>query len=162
MLKLRSVAALILILVSSQVCFADDGAKIVGVWKLISFEVEIQATGQKEFVMGKNPTGYAIFTSEGRVWFVLTGEGRKSPKTIQDRAKLLDSLVAYTGTYHLEGDTWITRIDVAWNPGWVGTEQKRFFKVEGDRLSVLTPWRIMPNFPEKGMTRNINIFERVR
>jgi len=162
MFRLRSVAALILILISSQVCFADDDAKIVGVWKLISFQVEIQATGQKEFVMGKNPTGYAIFTSEGRVWFVLTGEGRKPPKTIQDRAELLDSLVAYTGTYRLEGDTWITKVEVAWSPAFVGTEQKRFFKVEGDRLSVLTPWRIMPNFPEKGMTRNINIFERVR
>ena len=139
-----------------------DLLKVVGAWKLVSFEVETQATGQKEFVMGKNPTGYAVFTPEGRVRFVLTGEGRKPPKTVQDRADLLDTLVAYTGTYRIEGDNWITRVEVAWNPAWVGTEQKRLFKVEGDRLSVLTPWRVMPNFPEKGMTRNINVFERVK
>src|SRR5207249_6818262 len=41
---------------------------------------------------------------------------------------LLNTLVAYTGTYRLEGDEWITNVDVAWNPEWVGTEQKRFFK----------------------------------
>ena len=68
-----------------------DLLKVVGAWKLVSFEVETQATGQKEFVMGKNPTGYAVFTPEGRVRFVLTGEGRKPPKTVQDRADLLDS-----------------------------------------------------------------------
>jgi hypothetical protein len=112
--------------------------------------------------MGKNPTGYVIFTPEGRVWFVLTGEGRKPAKTVEERAALLDSLVAYTGTYRIEGDKWITSVEIAWNPAWVGTEQARSFKVEGDRLSVLTPWRIMPNWAEKGMTRSIITFEQVK
>jgi hypothetical protein len=71
-------------------------------------------------------------------------------------------LVAYTGKYRLEGDKWITSVDVAWNPAWVGTEQSRNFKVEGNRLKVLTPWRIMPNWADKGMTRSINTFELVK
>jgi hypothetical protein len=57
-------------------------------------------------------------------------------------------------------DRWITKVDVAWNPEWVGTEQARTFKVQGDRLQVLTPWRVMPNWPEKGMQRSIVTFER--
>ena len=112
--------------------------------------------------MGRNPTGYVIFTPEGRVFFVLTGEGRKAAKTVQERADLLSSLVAYTGTYRLEGDQWITKVEVAWNPEWIGTEQRRFFKVEGERLQVHTPWRVMPNWPEKGMTRSIITFERAK
>jgi hypothetical protein len=48
--------------------------------------------------------------------FVLTGEGRKPPQNVQDRADLLNSMVAYTGMYRLEGDKWITKVDVAWNP----------------------------------------------
>ena len=112
--------------------------------------------------MGQKPTGYVIFTAEGRVFFVLTGEGRKPGKTDQERATLLGSLVAYTGTYRLEGDKWITSVEVAWNPEWVGTEQSRSYKVDGDRLQVLTPWRVMPNWPEKGMTRSIVTFERSR
>jgi len=112
--------------------------------------------------MGQNPTGYVIFTPEGRVWFVLTGEGRKPAKTIEDRTELLNTLVAYTGMYRVEGDKWITKVDVAWNPEWVGTEQARSFKVEGDRLQVLTPWRVMPNWPGKGMTRSIVTFERAK
>jgi len=73
--------------------------------------------------MGKHPSGYVIFTPEARVFFVLTGEGRKPAKTAEEKAELLNSLVAYTGTYRVEGDNWITSVEVAWNPAWVGTEQ---------------------------------------
>ena len=47
--------------------FAGDGDKVVGTWKLVSYEVEVQATGQKGPVMGEKPTGYATFLPEGRV-----------------------------------------------------------------------------------------------
>ena len=82
--------------------------------------------------------------------FVLTGEGRKAAKTVQDRAELLNSLVAYTGMYRVEGGKWITKVDVAWNPEWIGTEQIRSFTVDGKRLRVAAPWGIRPNWPEKG------------
>jgi Lipocalin-like domain len=139
-----------------------DGTKILGVWKLVSFEAEIQATGQKEPVMGQNPTGYAVFTPEGRAFFILTGEGRQPAKTVEERADLLKTLVAYTGTYRLEGDEWITEVDVAWNPECVGTEQKRFFKLEGNRLQVVTTWGVHPNWPDKGTTRRILTFEKAK
>jgi hypothetical protein len=162
MVKLRRLVVLVIFVILTQPLFAQDHLQVHGVWRLVSYEIEIQATGQKEPVMGNNPTGYVIFTPEGRVWFVLTGEGRKPAKTVQERADLLDSLVAYTGTYRMEGDKWITQVEVAWNPAWVGTEQARSFKVDGERLSVLTPWRVMPNWAEKGMTRSIVTFERVK
>jgi Lipocalin-like domain len=146
----------------AQPSFADDRSTVVGLWKLASYEVEIQATGQKAPVMGQNPTGYASFLPEGRVFFILTGEARKPAKTDQERADLLGTLVAYTGTYRIEGDKWITNVEVAWNPEWVGTEQARSFKIDGDRLQVLTPWRVMPNWADKGMTRSIVTFERAK
>jgi hypothetical protein len=74
----------------------------------------------------------------------------------------LSTLVAYTGTYRLDGDKWTTSVEVAWNPEWVGTEQVRSFKIEGERLQVLTPWRVMPNWADKGMSRSIVTFERSR
>ena len=162
MFKFKWLVVLVLLVIAGQPSFSDDRAPVHGVWKLVSYEVEIQATSQKELPLGKNPTGYVIFTPEGRVFFILTGEGRRAAKTDQERADLLSSLLAYTGKYRLEGDTWITKVDVAWNPEWVGTEQKRFFKIDGSYLQVLTPWRVMPNWPEKGMTRSIVTFERVK
>jgi predicted acetyltransferase len=145
-----------------QPSLADDSSKLLGIWKLVSFEVEIQATGQKEPVWGQKPTGYVIFSPEGRAFFILTGEGRKPAKTAQERANLLNSLISYTGMYRIEGNKWITKVDVAWSPEFVDTEQARFFKIDGDRLQVLTTWIIHPNWPEKGMVRRILTFERVK
>jgi hypothetical protein len=154
--------AILLAGIPTQPSFGEDGSPIVGTWRLLSYVVEVQATGEKLPAMGEKPGGYVTFLPEGRVFFVLTGDGRKPAKTEHDRAELLNSLVAYTGTYSTEGSTWTTSVDVAWNPEWVGTRQVRSFRVEGDRLEVLTPWRTMPNWPDKGMTRSIVSFERAR
>lgn len=119
-------------LASAQAAAAEDSQQVIGFWKLVSYVVEIQATGQIEPIIGQHPTGYVNFSPEGRVMFILTGEGRKPAKTVEERADLLSTLVAYTGTYRIEGDRWITKVDVAWNPEWVGTEQARKFKIEGN------------------------------
>jgi lipocalin-like protein len=162
MLKAKLLVVLVLLVIAAHPVFADEGAKVQGLWKLVSYEVEVQATGQKEMVMGQNPTGYVMFTPEGRVFFIFTGEGRKPAKTVQEKADLLSTLVAYTGTYRIEGDKWITKVEVAWNPEWVGTEQTRSFKIDGNRLKITTPWRIMPNWPDKGMQRSIVTLERAK
>jgi len=158
----KSLCLAALVCLVAQPGFASEAKNIVGSWKLVSYVVEIQATGQIEPVMGQKPTGYVNFSPEGRVWFVLTAEGRKPAKTAEERAQLLSTLVAYTGAYRVEGDKWITKVDVAWNPEWLGTEQTRTFKLEGERLQVLTPWRIMPNWADKGMQRSVISFERVK
>ena len=162
MFKLRWIAILVLVLIAVQPSLADDRAQVHGVWKLISFEREFKSTGEKEPLLGKNPTGYAIFTSEGRAMFVLTPEGRKGPKTDRDRADLLKSMYAYTGTYRFEADKLIIKPDVSWNPEWIGTEQERFFKIDGDRLQIINMWHMPPNTPDKGMWRGIITWERVK
>ncbi len=139
----------------------NQASHIVGTWRLLSYEIEIQSSGQKEAVFGSQPTGYAHFSPAGRVMFVLTADGRKAAQTVEQKAQLLASLVAYSGRYRIEADKWITQVDVAWNPEWVGTEQSRQFVIEGNRLQVLTPWRLMPNWAAKGQTRSIVSFERV-
>ena len=111
--------------------------------------------------MGDNPSGYVIFTPEGRLSFTLTAEGRQPAESMADRAALQSSLIAYTGTYKLEKNRLMTQVDVAWNPEWVGTEQTRFFSISDNQLlTVHTPWRVMPNWPERGLTRSIVRFKR--
>jgi len=162
MVKFKWLVILVLFLIAVRPSFADDRAKILGIWKLISFETEFQATGERIPTLGKNPTGYIIFTPEGRMMTVITGEGRIAPKTDQDRGDLFKSLFAYTGMYRLEGDKLISKVDVAWNPAWVGTEQVRFFKFDGDRLHVMASWVQSTTRPEKGMARGIITFERAK
>ena len=135
---------------------------LTGLWKLVSYEVEVRADGRKQPVMGEHPTGYAYFTPEPRVFFLLTGEGRKPAETDAERAALMKTLVSYTGKVTLSGDQWTTKIDTAWDPKWVGSDQTRTFTVEGSRLRVLTPWRVMPNWADQGEIRSIVTFERAK
>lgn len=151
-----------LLFVAVPPCAAGDGRKLHGIWKLLSSEAEIQTTGRKEPVMGKGATGFAIFSPQGRAFIILTGEGRKPAKNDHDLASLMNSLISYTGMYRVEGNTWITKVDVAWSPELVGTEQARTFRVDGDRLEVTTPWAVHPNWPGKGTLRGVLTFERVK
>ena len=159
MSRIKLFVVLFLFLVAAQPSFADDCAKLVGNWRLVSYEVEFQSTGEHEPVFGKNPTGYIIFTPEGRFMTVLTGDGRKSPATDQDRAELLKSMFAYTGMYRVEDDKFIVKVDVSWYPDWVGTDQIRFFRFDGNRLHVIAAWMQYPRLG-RGMARGILMFER--
>ncbi len=142
-------------------CVAEDRAAIVGIWRLVSFEREYQVTGEREYPMGKSPTGYILFLPEGRMAVVITAEGRKAPSTDQDRVGLFNSLVAYTGPYRVDGDKWITTVDVSANPAWVGTEQTRSFQIisASDRLQETSPW--LPR-PDNRMARAVITYERVK
>ena len=124
---------------------ADDREQLIGVWKLQTYEIEFQDTGERKTQFGEHPNGFLIFTAEGRMMAVLTAEGRKVPQTDSDRAAALGSMFAYSGIYRLEGDHWTTKVDTSWNEGWTGTDQVRFFKLDGDALTVTSNWRAYPN-----------------
>ena len=58
---------------------ADDRDKILGVWKLQTWETVFQDTGERKALYGTSPPGFVIFTPEGRMMALLTAEGRKAP-----------------------------------------------------------------------------------
>jgi hypothetical protein len=159
MLKLKWLAVLVLVFSLAQPSIAGDLSPVVGTWRLVSFEREYQAGGEREYPMGKAPTGYILFLPEGRMAVIITGEGRTAPTTDQDRAVLYNSLVAYTGRYRVDGDKWITTLDVSANPAWVGTEQTRSFKIDGNRLQEMTAWMARP---DNRMARALITYERAK
>ena len=159
MSTLRWIAAVVLVSLMAQPCLAADPTSIVGTWRLVSFEREYQAGGEREYPMGKAPTGYILVLPAGRMTVVITGEGRTAPTTDQDRAGLYNTLVAYTGRYRVDGDKWITTLDVSANPAWVGTEQTRSFRVDGNRLQEMTAWAPRP---DNRMARAVITYERAK
>jgi hypothetical protein len=138
---------------------SGDRTPLVGLWRLRSFQREYQATGDREYPMGMVPSGYILFPPEGRMTVVITGEGRKAPTTDEDRAGLFKSLVAYTGPYRVDGDNWITTVEVSANPAAVTTEQTRFFTIEGDRLEEMTAYAAQP---DNRMARFVITYQRMK
>ena len=133
---------------------AQEREHMLGVWKLEAFEVEFQDTGERQPPFGAHPNGYIIVTAEGRMMALLTAEGRPTPHTDAERAAAFRSMYAYSGTYRLEGDRWLTQVDTAWNEAWTGTDQLRFYRFAGEKLVVTTPWGTPVGF-EGRQTRGI-------
>jgi len=131
----------------------------VGTWKLVSCIFEDAKTKERTLPYGEHPNGYAVFTPEGRLMALITGEGRRAPQTEEERVVAFRSAVAYSGRYHVDGNKFVTRVDIAWHEAWVGTDQERFFRLEGDRLYIESP--TTPNLDRSGQTvRGILVWER--
>jgi hypothetical protein len=133
--------------------------QIVGTWTLVSVVYEDVATRARTPVYGEHPKGIQIATPQGRWLALMTGENRPIPKTDADRAQALKSMIAYTGRYRVEGGKVITKVEAAWNEAWVGTEQVRAIRFEGDRLSLESPPMPHPNISNKTV-RVIVVWER--
>jgi len=158
---LRLAGLLFGILLASS-AIAQDREKLLGLWKLTSFDVEYQASGEKKSLYGAGAKGYLIFTPQARMIALLTAEGRKPAKTNDERSALLGSMIAYSGLYRLEGDRFITKVDTSWNESWNGTEQVRFYKVIDDRLDIVSAWGPSVVDPSQAIVRGILTWERVR
>jgi Lipocalin-like domain len=130
----------------------DDAAlrqKIVGTWTLVSVNYEDQVSGLRTPVYGEHPRGIQIATAQGRWLALMTAEGRTIPQTDAQRAQALTTMIAYTGRYRVENGKVITKVEAAWNEAWVGGEQVRAIRFDGDKLCLESPPMPHPNINGK-------------
>jgi len=71
------------------------------------------------------------------------------PQSEADRAQALKTMIAYTGRYRVNDGNVITKVEAAWNEAWVGTEQVRAVRFDGDRLLLQSPPMPHPNINGK-------------
>jgi hypothetical protein len=150
-------AQLLILLLLWSPALADDREGLIGNWKLLSFYTEDAQTKERNNVYGEYPKGYAAITPEGRLFAVLTADGRKIPQSTEEQAAAFKSMIAYTGKYRVEGNKFITTVDAARNEGWTGSEQVRFWRVEGNKLIITTALMVNPN---GGMMTGTLVWER--
>ena len=165
---MSAIRILFAILVCAWSTAAEDAdavkQKLIGTWKLVSYIREEMPSGKKSDVMGPHPSGYLIYGADGRMMVIFVHSDRKKPlgavATPAESDELLKGLVSYTGTYAIQGDTIVHHVDVSWNEAWTGTDQTRFYKFEGNRLSLATTKSLDP--VEGKLSVRTLIWERVR
>ena len=112
----------------------------LGTWKLQSFTTEYLETGETAEAYGPHPTGYLSYGSDCRMYAIIVGENRKPPAgvvpTDAEKIDLFNGVLAYAGTYTIEGGKITHHVDVSWNQAWTGTAQVREFKIEGKTLHI--------------------------
>jgi hypothetical protein len=115
---------------------------ILGTWKLQSYVFEATATGQRSSPFGDHPDGYLSYSADGRMYAIGVVEDRPKPRdlvpTDEEKVKLQKSMFAYAGTYTADGKKVVHHVDISWNQSWTGTDVVRFYKLDGNTLTITT------------------------
>jgi hypothetical protein len=163
----RNCTVLVAALLLAAPMFAET---LEGRWKLISAE-DVRASGEVvRKPWGDHPVGSIVVHGGGQdatcYLQIMSGDtpvfSSTQPVTDQMKAKLLSSYIAYTGpcTYNEADGTLSLKVQAAWQPNYVGTDQKRIFHFENGKLIFGT----LPNTIRLGseqLTRRLTL-ERVQ
>jgi hypothetical protein len=119
----------------------DAGEALIGSWKLDAFELEA-TDGTISHPYGEELTGYLFYNQEGfmSAAFMNAERGRIPDGELSEAAKAstYDQFMAYSGPFEVTGDRIRHFVEVSSLEVWTGTIQERWFKIDGDRLELLT------------------------
>ena len=126
---------------ASSIGASDQVEQLYGTWRLVSNIREVVGTGERANIFGEAPRGLLTYGRDGRMSAIVVGENRPKPMdlaklTDHERAELFKTMVAYAGTFSVEGDRIVHNVDISWNENWTGTAQVRHFRVEGRRVII--------------------------
>jgi hypothetical protein len=137
---------------------------IIGTWRLQSFVREVAATGERQNELGEKPQGYISYQPDRRMFALIVGGNRakpsSAPPTDEEKIKLFGTMLAYSGTYAVTEDKIVHKVDTSWNESWTGTDQVRFYKVDGTTLTITTAVNKNPRDGREG--RAVLIFTKVQ
>jgi hypothetical protein len=163
----RSALALFALLLALPVPEAVQAADnpVIGTWKMQTYTREVLKTGARSNAFGDKPDGYISYSPDGRMYAIFGPSGRAKPAAMQptekEAAALHASIVSYAGTYTMEGPGKVVHhVDISWNESFTGTQQVRFFKLDGDVLTITTPPFGVPGSADE--SRYILVWKKVK
>jgi Lipocalin-like domain len=141
---------------------AEDNP-LLGTWKLKSFVREVAGPGARYNPMGEHPDGYVSYAADGRMFAFFVSDEQPRPlaePTDEERIKLHKAMLAYGGTYKLSPGKVVHHIDIEWDGRRLGTDQIRFYTIEGDELVLKTEPNKSPIDGREGV--GVLTFERIK
>jgi hypothetical protein len=161
----RTLFLLLAIVVTGIPARAQNPSPIVGTWRVVSYEREVVETKAVSQGFGGNAMGFATFTPDGRMMLMIVDAKRKPPAqptaTDAEAVSLYRTMIAYAGTYRVQGNEIILHIEISGEQTSTGTDQKRFFKIEGDRLTYTTQ-PLVSSVLNNQTTVSTAVWERVK
>jgi len=131
------IITILLLVAGAAVAHADS---IEGRWKLISAE-DVRADGTvARYPWGRHPIGSIVVAGGSCYVQIMAGDvpSFAAPGDInaQMKASLLSSYIAYSGPCTIDeaAGSVVLKVEAAWRPDYVGTEQKRFFRFDNGKL----------------------------
>ncbi len=119
--------------------------RLIGAWRLERWTTQYE-DGRLIYPMGEDATGFLLYTPDNYMSaFLSRGQrpafttGEQLTATAEEKIRGWDSYFSYCGSFSVEGDRVIHRVETCQYPNWVGQVQDRTLRFEGDRLHLLTP-----------------------
>lgn len=138
--RFAAVLAIAALLVGTWPAACAENA-LVGTWQLTTFSLTVVETKETSRPYGDHPTGYIQYSPGGHMVMFLSGELRMPASgkyTDAERADIHRAIVAYAGTYAVEGNTVVYHVLTSWRPEWIGHDQVRYFETNGTNLTIKT------------------------
>ncbi len=144
-----SLGAFMLLVTGALIGTARAADSVVGTWRLVSWVEEETESRAQHKNFGENPIGILTYTADGRISIIFADPKRTAPAspkaTDAEAAQLYRSMVAYAGSYRLEGDKILVKVDVSWNRAWDGQDRPPVtVEVKGNRLTYKTAPFVSP------------------
>jgi Lipocalin-like domain len=161
-MRMPSMLLAALYLFSHTPAHAGDNP-LLGTWRLKSFVREVTGTGERYDQLGHHPNGYLSYAADGRMLVFFVSDEQPRPRgepTDDDRITLHKTMLAYGGTYTLSPGKVVHHIDIEWDGRRLGSDQVRFYTIDGDTLQIKTEPNRSPIDGREGM--GILTFERVK
>lgn len=123
-----------------------DAQALHGTWHLAVWEI-VQPDGALSHPFGTDATGVLVYSADGSMSAAIARSGRApfpdgNPRRASEaeRAAAADSYFHYAGPYHITEEAGrplvVHRVTHALNPGFVGTQQRRFIDLSDDVLTL--------------------------
>lgn len=109
--------------------------QIVGAWLLESFLIESPQGETRNW--GANSQGLLLYTDSGHMSVSINKDVEN--KSAVEAQNFFDSILFYSGTYAVDGQTIKHKVTQASNPNRIGKELLRFATLEGSLLTLVSP-----------------------
>lgn len=130
----------------------DTLSSLLGSWRLESWVISYSDGRPNQYPFGESPEGSLLYTPEGRMLAAVARGDRQALSvsvphraSAAEKAAAFDSFFSYGGRFHIDGDSVVHLVDIALNPNFVGTEQRRHMHFEGDRLILSAREKLSEN-----------------
>ena len=117
---------------------------LIGAWRLVTYEAH--AGDEVSYPLGEDASGFIMYTADGYMSVLIMAAGRQNfasddilGGTDEEKLSAAGSFISYCGGYEFLSDRVIHKIETAFYPNRVGTEQVRFIHLDGDELVLTTP-----------------------
>ncbi len=120
-----------------QMAFERIGG-IIGTWRLVATHALDDHGRPMRAPYGPQPQGIVVFGADGRMMAVLCDGRAQLPA-----GETIREYNSYCGNFTFDGEQLVTLVDASSNPDWVGGEQVRAVRFEGERLMLKNGKRLL-------------------